>query len=988
MSRSIKVDQISDAIITAPGIRIAISDGQPVNTISIGATDTKIMPEDEASMSFEVPFSGLYRIMFGCQFNAVSATTGQIKLVFDEAGTPIVVGYDDEWQIRVITNFDSSVWFGEVELSAGTHTVTAYAKEINGTGLQVLGSSSNPVQAPRLELVAVSGSGAGGNLAPNKFIQSADRTITATSLSPVPTEPMSVTFESTQDETVRVGLHVQGASGTGANTVYLQLRLDGTLIGNVLSEVLPNTTYQGPLNDSFSVQVDAGSHTLELYAATFTSQSWSIKAGSWIDVDQNRGGLVPIRHDGVNIIDKPAAVNYVGPNVSVTNVGGTANVEFNGVAGGVEVSSAALSSDQTGLSASAWNIITGLSHTVTIIEGERLALTYSVIISSSSTATRTLAYRVNSGSWVPLEGASAVSGYWTPLSGVVELDLSSGSNTIDLGEYHDAGSGTVFGATTFGGLSFTSRSAIRQIRGGYVHPENTPVFARDSSDTSLINATAAIGADSEMRLLFNDGVRRKASLPLTCDIDTDGIGGRDTGDATAESAGDLYHLFAVESDTDVTRAKLVLSKDAVPGTSGPPSFSVYRYLWTVRVTSTGPVVLEEFLMTEGGWYEPLAKDLTAYTLDSGDSAVPGTVGSWVDKTTALRALMPESADEIDVHGIVSSTNQQLWLAAEAAPSWTAASAQPYTQRFATNSSYSAARRMACPARELAVQFGQSVSSTWTIQLAGYRNALYPGANEARAQAPYLPDTKPFKGIWQTVTTVDFLAYSGQPSTVKLTLQDGKQRTVIGTLNWAVATGIADLGYDEAGSQGNSKWLYWYAVPSSGDDNILSIRASDNPPSTGPAGYSNFEYLWADYIDGSGNLAKVFQSGQQFSYATQSQPTGGFTGGGSADVSIQTLSLVDHIPATASYAILQAYIQVNSASTSYFFVNGEGDSSSGTTLWNTSTFRLGGNAGGEAAHSRGLIATPTTTKQVDYFREAAFSEYRVDCHGWIDEWIKS
>jgi len=71
---TVKIDQIADAIISAPGVRIEISDGQPVNTIAI-STNTKIMPEDEAYMSFNVPVAGIYKIQFGFQFlNQSSAT--------------------------------------------------------------------------------------------------------------------------------------------------------------------------------------------------------------------------------------------------------------------------------------------------------------------------------------------------------------------------------------------------------------------------------------------------------------------------------------------------------------------------------------------------------------------------------------------------------------------------------------------------------------------------------------------------------------------------------------------------------------------------------------------------------------------------------------------------------------------------------------------------------------------------------------------------
>ena len=128
------------------------------------------------------------------------------------------------------------------------------------------------------------------------------------------------------------------------------------------------------------------------------------------------------------------------------------------------------------------------------------------------------------------------------------------------------------------------------------------------------------------------------------------------------------------------------------------------------------------------------------------------------------------------------------------------------------------------------------------------------------------DTKTFQGTWASVSTISFGARPGQPSTVSLTLQDGKQRSLdVGTpVTWDEANGVADLGYDEAGSQGDDKWKYWYAVPSSGNDNVLSIRASDNPPSTGPTGYSNWKYIWSCY-DNGGDLNHIRQDGNWFHY---------------------------------------------------------------------------------------------------------------------------
>jgi len=132
------------------------------------------------------------------------------------------------------------------------------------------------------------------------------------------------------------------------------------------------------------------------------------------------------------------------------------------------------------------------------------------------------------------------------------------------------------------------------------------------------------------------------------------------------------------------------------------------------------------------------------------------------------------------------------------------------------------------------------------------------------------DTKGFIGTWLSGgVTLSFGPNPAEVSeTVKLTLQDDVQRTldVSTPVTWAVANGIADLGYDEAGSQGNSKWLYFYAVPKSGDDSLLTIRASDNVPSTGPAGYTEYKCVCSAYMEAGATLRQFLQTGNKFTYA--------------------------------------------------------------------------------------------------------------------------
>jgi hypothetical protein len=125
------------------------------------------------------------------------------------------------------------------------------------------------------------------------------------------------------------------------------------------------------------------------------------------------------------------------------------------------------------------------------------------------------------------------------------------------------------------------------------------------------------------------------------------------------------------------------------------------------------------------------------------------------------------------------------------------------------------------------------------------------------------DTKSPQGTWLTGgVTVSFGPRAGQPGTSRLTLQDNLRRTMT-TGTWAISNGVADWGYDEAASQGNNKWLYFYAVPKSGDNTKLVIKASDNTPDVGPAGHKGkFKIVWVTYIS-SGALRRLYQNGNRF-----------------------------------------------------------------------------------------------------------------------------
>jgi len=247
----------------------------------------------------------------------------------------------------------------------------------------------------------------------------------------------------------------------------------------------------------------------------------------------------------------------------------------------------------------------------------------------------------------------------------------------------------------------------------------------------------------------------------------------------------------------------------------------------------------------------------------------------------------------------------------------------------------------------------------------------------QTQAKYVEDTKSPQGIWQTGTTVNFVARNGQPSTVRLTLQDGKQRSFSGTLNWDDTNGVADLGYDEAGSDADTRWIYFYAVPSSGDDDILSVRASDNDPSTGPAGYSNYKLIWAAYRTTS--LLESIQRGNAFSYDGVRQIY--HLTAHATEATFQTVDISAYVPASAGE--IRAVGRLRGASGDDWEHDWHWDSAGGISTWVRDLDDV------QKTHPFELLIETTQTIYRRVLRNSGTGTAAIAslyARGWTDDWI--
>ncbi len=252
---------------------------------------------------------------------------------------------------------------------------------------------------------------------------------------------------------------------------------------------------------------------------------------------------------------------------------------------------------------------------------------------------------------------------------------------------------------------------------------------------------------------------------------------------------------------------------------------------------------------------------------------------------------------------------------------------------------------------------------------------------------YVPDTKPFKGTWTSASSATFSERRGNPNVIRLTLQDGKQRhlDVSTSAIWDESNGVGDWGYDEAGSQVDGKWKYCYAVPESGDDDRLAIRVSDNPPTTGPAGYSSWELVWATY-DSLGDLKTVYQLGNRFYYQTQ-RPASTLPFGFGWHGQWTDYVIDDVVPMSCGAVNIRHHVQHARVGTAVqaLVVGPEGGG------WLLACYAAGVGAYG---HVAGQIPTPGVESKkisiLNYTWEGPTDQIlhqEVAILGWIDEWIE-
>lgn len=918
-----------------------------------------------AESTFTTPYAGVYLLEFVCDvYGTTGPTAAGMQLVFDAAGvTPQTIGNDDgTWALTSPASNarGNRTFITVVTLTAGSHTVKPQWKKLGTNDMSV-----NTGSGYLLRGTLVSGSGAGGLLVTR--LSHADFLVTdayINDVSPYIMFNQSITTIANEQVLITYAGQTRNLQA-GTFQPRVKLKVDG-VEAQQYNDQAGQWLYQNMSFAYVTEPLSAGSHTItfEVSKLSATNVNGYIYNNK-LHITQFRGGLVPIRKDGVTVVDKPAAIDFNGPGFQVVNNGGTATVLLENTAEGTILGYADNGTLSDSTRYPSFVDIPSMSVTFNTVGGEYILVVFTGCISSDATSSSIYTRLVTDG--VAEAGSVRTSGTFGRNQSYSRVygPFTAGSHTIK-----------VQASTSAGTMSSTAgecRLYIHQYRGGYVQPENIPLLVY--STASQINIQSAPGAPTRLYLLLNNGVRYSATSPLVLNMATTGLGGREVS-SNPEAIDTWYYIYAVPNTALTDNSFTVVASVNSPAT-GPNDYSIWRYLGFVRNNHTSNIKPFDYRAPGIFRYRnPSDSDIVIYSEAAGTPAT----GSWLNLT--LTSAVPISVTGVvNVEGVIDSDpggNHMMMLDAGNPPAWTPSLISDNPIAYAQEAGGHTFTKIINLFDGTLSRFW--VSRTGNVDIQVLVREIYDKylvSQESQTQAQFVPDTLTPLGTWLTTTTIGFGSRPNQPATTRLTLQDNRQR-IMTTGTWAVANGVADWGYDEAASQGNSKWLYFYAVPLATDSNQLTIRASDNDPTVGPTGYSNWCYVWSDYMTSGAVLRRIFQRGNRFFYPDLSTEgnrislTGGVVG-------TTTLSLASYVPATTSLALLQVYTLYGS-SYAATYVSPVGWDALGKyfgVYGQTATANAG----------RGYVEMPLVgSTSIDYSGTGTGSTRDLNVMGWVDDYI--
>jgi len=321
--------------ITAVGTRVVMIDTNTTPTTYSDDINWGDIPITGSPITFNIPVAGLYEITFVPSiFGSGGPSGGTFQLVFDFGETYAqTIGDDLTWHLQASADRHlSHVMKGQVELTAGNHTIKAQWKRMSGA----YGGGSMGVDANswyHVSGVLLSGSGAGGVLLTEVEDSTGDYTNSTTDYEEI--TGLEITDLDTSTEAVLVELSIHSYAPSAGHTLDWFYKIDSGSWVIINRQALQTINAIHPFNVAFPVVLSAGTHTIKFAYKNTAAEETRVRPGEqsipiYSRVWRFRGGLVPIRNNSVNIVDKPAAIDFVGTNVQVVNNGGTAEVSLIG----------------------------------------------------------------------------------------------------------------------------------------------------------------------------------------------------------------------------------------------------------------------------------------------------------------------------------------------------------------------------------------------------------------------------------------------------------------------------------------------------------------------------------------------------------------------------------------------------------------------------------------------------------------------------------
>lgn len=973
--------QLNESISALGDLRVLASDTQANVTINSG-TWTKFTPNTPGEFSFTPLVSGVYRVDVNLQWSSTNVagsgiSTFRFRAKFDDGITPVYATGgntgDGQWAIRASENiyqapYQQASFVASVELVAGTvYDVTGEAMRVDGLDEIQLDTGNS---ATHITVQAVTGSGAGGTIV-TKDQDTANAVIDADTYVIFPTpnyyELLSVTIDTAEGEWVHADF--SGWARTNESLwshVYVHIQLDGSNQTEVTTRGATQADSQR-YNLSHSTMIGplaAGPHTIRVVTAAhnnadgdyqFESANTSDQAFAQLTVTQFRGGLVPVRKDGEPIVDKPAAWDFVGPNVQIANVGGTAQVNFNGATGRLEDPAYFTNNE---LSTPTWSAVGSFSLGNAFLCRKAGSRILGVSFRTENTGAHTIRCKVikasyNGSQWVAssvvgsvdvaCSGAGVYEGRFdTPYTLAAGEEISqsfmvmvwetsgTGETRVDPSYLHDAQmfigdsymawnrsnwyvAGEAGAASTFTAAA-TKTYPVDPIidhpadPAGFIQPENMPIA--DNVTGTTYEFVKQGGASATLRVRLSDHQIYTAVAPLTVDLSASGLLGLE---ASASLTDDThYYNYAVPSGTAGIFSIVASPND--PDT-GPADYPIYRYLGAVTYRTTVGGV-RKFHQQGNRFYFADFDEAYINSLIYAAATTPPATSTWwrtadgtqggINVRAPLSTVIPTTvAGMVYLSAVVDEDSGETGLVIGSGEvEWTISDSFTRGERFITAQGGTDQNRGWVALHNGDFAYGFDAGSGGLdigLALLGYEDSYLLGAfSSTQAETPTQADTKLPEMGWVSASQINVAAAPGEPTTVRQTLQDGKQRYAISTLSFDFANGVADLGLDE-GTEQASTWYYMYLVPTTGLDDLLTVRASDNPPDTGPTGYSNFKYVGAFFNDASSDIRNFLQYGPHMRWVNQAVVQA--IADPSHEASYVPVSLASSVPESAALAYI-------------------------------------------------------------------------------------